>query len=740
MRSEPIWHPTQSRTSPCIYVKQELVLSGSVEEGRLQCACSGSFQVYLNGERVGRGLGPALTQDSVWVTFEIGDLLRSGENVLLIAAEGSVEEMGSAWFQAEGEIVYGDGNRIELSTGSPWRVLRADAWQIFEEGALSGAYFAAQEPEAWREGKFREDEWEDAVVVEGAELLTWNPRPVTEVEVWAREVAAFGEVESGGILRFEEQTGPMAECKCVHREGMLRVGRQQALVQTRSSERAVYLVLDFGRVLSGFPRLSLRGPKGGVIDLGFAHRWGEIESGLRYVSTEGHQEWNGFRLETCRYVVVRLGNWGEEVKIDSISMMERRAQVLTRSTFEGAEELERIWEIGQRTVEGCRQEIYFLSPGRGSYDWLRAYALALNDFYLSGDGETAAAMLDSGRPPVVSASDVSQALAYVLFAEAYHRHLGDEERGTSLLPVVSQILDACGEIAGEDGLLGKEEEGSVGVNALYAGALAAAGRLFRALKQRRQGMVHEKVYRRVRKELQGAWCKEKGLFADQFAGKERSFGQWANALVLYFELAGRDQPQRIVAGIREADVRRVESLLQAFFVAGGLWQAKAGERALRYVEQQWGRLVEREGWTWGEKAGQERAEVQPGPEFFLGAQVLGVQPGALGYRVLEIRPQPGGLQRAAGRMLTGRGAVAIEWERHEGRDDFLLRVELAEEGKTHLAVPRLGKRFPTLTLNGETVWRNEKVYPNSFVQEVISEEEQIVLVLQRGGSYEAVVE
>ena len=740
MRSEPIWHPTQSHTSPCIYVKQELVLSGTIEVGRLQCACSGSFQVYLNGEWVGRGLGPALTQDPVWEKFEIGDLLRSGKNVLLIAAEGSAVGTGSAWFRAEGEIVYEDGKRIELSTGSPWRVLRADAWQRFDEGVLSRVYLAAQESEAWREGKFREDEWEDAVMVEGAELLVWNPRPVAEVEVWAREIVAFGEVESGGTLCFEERTGPMAKCKCVHREGMLRAGRQQALVQTRSSERAVYLVLDFGRVLTGFPRLRLHGPKGGVVDLGFARRWGEIESGLRYVSAEGHQEWDGLRLETCRYAVVRLSNWEEEVEIDSISIMERRAQVLTRSTFEGAEGLEQIWEIGQRTVEECRQEIYFLSPEGRSYDWLRVYALALNDLYLTGDGETAAAMLDSARPPQVADGDASQALAYVLLVEAYHRHLGDGERGISLLPGVSRILDACGEVAGEGGLLEKEEGGSVGLNALYAGALAAAGRLFRALKQRRQGAVYEKVHRRVRKGLQEAWCKEKGLFADQLAGEERSFSQWVNALMLYFELAGRDQQQRIVVDIRGADVLRVESLLQAFFVVGGLWQAGAGERALRYAEQQWGRLVEREGRTWGEKAGQEGMEVEPGPEFFLGSQLLGVQPGAPGYRVLKIRPQLGGLLRASGRMLTGRGAVAVEWERDKGRDDFVLRVELAEEGETHLAVPRLGKRFPTLSLNDETVWRNEKVYPNSFVQEVISEDEWIVLVLQRSGSYEVVVE
>ena len=38
--------------------------------------------------------------------------------------------------------------------------------------------------------------------------------------------------------------------------------------------------------------------------------------------------------------------------------------------------------------------------------------------------------------------------------------------------------------------------------------------------------------------------------------------------------------------------------------------------------------------------------------------------------------------------------------------------------------------------NGETVWRNEKIYPNFLVQEFVSEEERVVLVLRKAGEYE----
>jgi len=735
MRSEPIWHPSSSRTSPRIYVKQRLSLSGAVDTGELRCACGGPFEVYVNGELAGRGLGPALAADAVWERFEIGSLLELGENVLLVVAGG---EGGEEWFRAEGGIEYADGKRLELGTGKPWLVLRADAWQAFEEEPLNGVYLAAQEPERWSTGWFREREWEDAVVVEGREPREWNPRPAAEVEVWARELSGFGEVSSGGALRCEEEPGGMTACKCVRRETLLNPGKQQALVQTRDAERGVYLVLDFGRVCTGFPRLRLRGQKGGVIDLGFAQRWGELESGLRYVAKEGLQEWIGHRLESCRYVIARFSHWPEESEIDCISLVERRIEVTTRGELKAGEGSERIWAVGQRTLESCRREIYLLLTEEGDYDWLKAYAFALNDFYLTGDVETAAAMLDSSRPPRAS-GNMLQVFGYALFAEVYYRYSGDRKRSGALLPGLFEMLKGCKEREDEQGMLAVEGDSFTALNALYAGALEATGRLCRAGRDREPRAVYERSFHRVRKGLQAAWCEKEGLFADG-VGDVRSFGQWANGLALYFGLAKGTQVDRTVGQIRGAEVRRPDSLLENFFLAGGLWRAGAGSRALDLIEQQWGRLVEREGRTWGEKEGMDGVEEMPGSECFLGSHLLGVTPTRPGYEVLEIKPLHSGVTRAEGRLLIGRGTVEVKWWHDENRQRFGLVIDLPEEGETHLAVPRLGMRFPTLTLNGETLWRNEKVYPNGFVREVISEDEWIVLVLQRGGRYEAGVE
>ena len=187
-------------------------------------------------------------------------------------------------------------------------------------------------------------------------------------------------------------------------------------------------------------------------------------------------------------------------------------------------------------------------------------------------------------------------------------------------------------------------------------------------------------------------------------------------------------------------MRRSKDLLQAFFLAGGLWRSGAAHRALKYVEQQWGQLAALEGRSWGEKAGLGEPAVLPGPEYYLGSQVLGIGPGAPGYQILNIRPQPAQLPRAQGRVWCRGGAVEVEWNQDIQNKRFRICVALETSGETHVFAPRLGLRFPTVTLNGETVWRNEKIYANPFVQEVVSAEEYVVLVLRERGAYEVVVE
>ncbi len=736
MKAEPIWQAAPSPRSRFIYAKCDLGVRGNIRGLRVRCACSGPYEVLVNGQKMIRGLGGTLTQVPVWQEFEIDFSVRSGSNTLLVLAGGHPRHPHS-WFAAEGEITCENGSKVKVRTGNSWKVMEARTWRINKEDPISHVYFAAEEPEGRLDEWVSEQEWEDAVVVKGISIAAkWEPRQVNEVEVWGSEVAAFGEIGAEDPLRFFTKSGRMKTCKCVHRESLLLPGKSRTRVQTDNPLRAVYLLLDFGRVVHGFPRLRLRGIRNSRVDLGFSRSWGKIETGVSYICTDHYQDWTDLFLQTCRYVVLRLSQCEEVVELDCVSMLERKVATRTRGTFAATQTQNGIWETGRRTLEVCRQEIYSFALDAGSYDWLKAYAFALNDHYLSGDCQTAAATLVAVRPPI---NDPVQALAYLLFLEIHHRYAGDAELAAKLLPEVHRVLHSCDAGRNGEGLLKAHEEGAVtALNTLYAGALVAMSQLFRRLKQDNAAVSCRHEFHRVRKALQQFWSEDHGLFMD--CRDDERISQWTNALVLYFGLAHSSQKQRILHRIRAPGVLRVKCLSEAFFVAAGLWQAGEAERAINYIEQQWGRKRSKETLHLEEQPGDGKGDLAPGPEYFLGSKILGILPGKSGYEVIEVRPHPAGLLSAAGTIPTRRGNVGVQWHRTAEPKRFALSVELSEDGETHICAPRLGLRFPTLSLNGETVWRNEKVYSNPFVQEVRSEEEHITLIVHKAGHYEVVVE
>ena len=186
MSSQAIWHPA----ALAVYIRLEFHLSSAAAKGLLRCSASGPYEVYLNGERVGRGLGPAMAEVAMWEQFALDAAMREGKNVLLVFAIGC----GTAdWFRAEGKIERSDGAEQVLYTGEPWQVRPADAW-----GPAS--YVAVLAPAEWTKGRFAG--WREATVVAGAEPRNWSPLPAEESMVWAREVVAFGEVASEGALEW----------------------------------------------------------------------------------------------------------------------------------------------------------------------------------------------------------------------------------------------------------------------------------------------------------------------------------------------------------------------------------------------------------------------------------------------------------------------------------------------------------------------------------------------------------
>ena len=741
MKAVPVWHPAVPATA---YLCRRFELPATYPESKedseawLYCASRGAIEVCVNGHSVARGMGDALTDVPVWIHCDIRQHLKPGDNAIAArvrattAGEGAVDSM--PWFMADGGIRTGT-RTLELTTGERWSVRAAPSSERCPNTGRPGCEFHRADSVPWHSALPGEGVWRQSVLVtEGVpEPVLWSPPAMEEGELRPVKVVAFGEVDADADLATVEP-GAFTRCKCLNREGLLAPGRRDTVIRAAPPDRAVCIILDFGRPVTGFPRLCLKPGATAAIEMGFSAGVGSIDSWLHYQSAGGAEDWSGLLPRGGRYLTVRVGGSPEDVTIDCISVIERRTKQNPAGAFSANEVLEDSWRVGVLTTRS-RYETY--RRGDRSWDWLRAYALALDDFYVEGGGLRSSATIAANLAPALE-SDPTRLLAYLLFLDAHVWYHGDRSQASAAAATALTAIESVQAISQPDGLLNAatEETGSktTALNALYAGALAAATRLCRL------GGDHEAVtrldYRRQRLEveMQKHWNDARGLFSDN-GGSNGPFSQWTNGLMLYFDLADRRQCKSVAREMRGSDVARPIDLLQAYFVVGGLWQSGAQETALAQVEQHWGRLIPREGVTWAQKSRDDEDEV-PGPEYFLGSQVLGVRPAAIGYDVVEIAPQFGGLTWAEGLVSTRRGNVSVSWEAGE---TVRVLVGRSIAGRSRVRVPRGDRRFPTLTVNGETVWRNEKFHPNSSVREVISEGEAIVLGTEGTGPFEVLV-
>jgi alpha-L-rhamnosidase len=623
-----------------VYFRRAVHLADVPTRAIAHVSADGRYQFFVNGIRVGRG--PARC-DPLWQyydSYDLAVLLRAGANVVAVLVHSYGRDMswyqlpraewtgafGCGGFFLQCDIELADGTSTAVHSDESWRYRVADAWQRDVPPGAVGfpeVYDARREPVGWAEPDFDDGDWEAAEVLRrqpinrGPDVRPFPvmvPRDIPfllEEERLPAAIASRGEAAEPESLDdvaksvAAETLRPLDRCHVICAEALLSGDAAHAEIRTAPG-RNVVLVLDFGRTVSGYPRLVVEGPAGAVLDIAYSER---LANGLVEVSPaspvtsqnvhrltlrEGLQTWEQFHWAGFRYLQLIFRSCDQPLKVHKAAVNFTSYPVGRRGSFACSDPLlTRLWEVGADTLRLCMHDGYEDCPSREQRQWVGdAYVEMLVNFAAFGDTRLAAKLLrqvaQSQRPDgmthMATPGDVAASwtgfipdysLYWVMTIGEYALHTGDIALARELFPSVARAMAWFERHLDEHDLLASvpgwvfidwaevDRRGEcAALNALYSRALGHAARIARWSGAAGEARRYEALAARVRRALnRRLWDRKRGVYVDACVDGRPAgrVSQQTNALLIAYDIAPRERWPRILAAITDEGRLRATS-------------------------------------------------------------------------------------------------------------------------------------------------------------------------------------
>jgi alpha-L-rhamnosidase len=420
--------------------------------------------------------------------------------------------------------------------------------------------------------------------------------------------------------------------------------------------------------------------------------WGVVLP-FRWVEIEG---WSGeLRPEHVRRQAAFASNWDD-----------------TAATFESSDALlNRIWDLCHYSikattfagvyVDGDRERIPYeadaylnqlshyatdhdIQMARDTYDWLMRYP--------TWPTEWAPHMVFMAYADWKHTGDTNWLAPRY---EALKKKLLLERAGPDGLITSSREKIRWGDIvdwpAGErDGFVFTEI--NTVVNAFHLRALKFMAEMAGALRLEAEVADYTAREQRVRQVFHTRlYDAERGVYRDGVGTDHASLH--ANAIPLAFDLVPAAERARVTRWVANRDMACSVYVAQYFLEA--LFENEAGARALELImaknDRSWRHMVESgatitwEAWDHKYKPNQDWNHAWgAAPANLLPRYVLGVQPRVAGWAEVVVRPHPGSLAHAAGKIPTPRGPIQVQWR---NETNFNLTLQLPADLAARVELP-----------------------------------------------------
>ena len=629
-------------------------LPGPADAAEVTITVDGRYQLFVNGRRIGRGpvrCDPLYQRTD---TYDLGAHVHAGANVIALLVH--VYGIDTAWYQAvhgHWQPAFGDGGVycdgsvrcgdriIDLLSDEQWRCLECNAWERDTPRANWGlgfieVYDARRIPQRWTEPDFDDSGWDKVQVlsvgggapdsmlgglkIEPFPTLLRRAIPFLAESPLApvRVLASYAVVSNAELpvdrRLYEEALQPLADEAVEDPDALLRADESVTTVLTADG-RDVSLLLDFGRIHTGYPFIELEAHGGEIIDVavaeGIAGEWvapppalplapppapprisrdsGHGAHVFRYVARPGHQRFERFEWAAVRYAQVTVRNAPNGLRIRHLGSTFTHYPAEARGRFECSDPLlTRLWEVGRYTLQLCMHDGWEDCPGREQRQWLgdatveflvgqAAFGPSVNALNRQFLQHAAESQRPDGLTQMYAPGDhrtngmliPDWTLQWILNAEQHLLYTGEVEAVEAVFPAIQRALAwfEC-QIGPHDlvadlpywhfhdwAALGRDGEAAT-LNALLVGALRAAATLARALESQRAARRYDALAERVAAALNARhWDAERGVYVDMVdpaTGKrDRRVSQHANAALILWHVAPPERWASMISWITD---------------------------------------------------------------------------------------------------------------------------------------------------------------------------------------------
>ncbi len=740
-----VWIAAATEISGPLF-RKEFAADKQVTRARITICGLGWHELRLNGEKVGdRLLDPAPTwydnvfpfklgSRALYVTHDVTDLLASGANAVGVM-------LGHGWYSSDDghpagrqpfahhpilrlqmNIEFADGETMSIATDESWTT---SAGPITANEIVVGEQYDAQlEQPGWDAAGFDDSAWAPAVAVDAP---------------------------SGKLV-----AQPLEPARVTHRFPATRM--------MKSANGGT--IFDFGQYVSGWTELRVEGPKGTTVTLEHAGRvnyesssldtrnatmaWdGVLQTDSYTLKGEGVEVWHPrFTVHGFRYVEVR--GYPGEPALDAVVSCAVNSDIETSGRFECSNDLlNRIhhnicWTfrgsfqgIPQDAAERPERVAWLGDPGFVAED----YMLNFRDvrFWEKWLDDMRDSQKEDGSLPFISPPNWGEGsysewpcweCAYALFVWHCYRYHDDVPMLADHYDAVKKQVD-CFHARATDGILpeplGDHMEPSGEGTSIFAPRLTPADLTGTAyhyfttwiVAQAAQVLGHEadaKTYAARAEDIKAAFNKK---FFDPETDLYAEGSQTSQALALYLDLVPEGHEETVTDKL-------VEDILEKRH--GHLMTGIIGTDALAQALPKCGRADVMAGlamattfpsWGYGALLGQttisEDFECSPrhsvsmkmfgSVEKYFYRDVAGINLASPGYRTVVVRPRVvGDLTSAKASIESGRGLIAVEWEKGEGA--FTMTVTVPPNATAEVHVPKLGLSGVSVTEGSTPVWQD----------------------------------